>query len=104
MSNVGPRGGCLYVALGMFATLLAASALVSYSIFGIISYARGADLPIPPSPQYRGNPGMDLSKFGVYGDRYYARRWKKLCAGGGRYIAMAEAYDLGKRDPCNGGQ
>jgi hypothetical protein len=35
-----------------------------------------------------------------YSDHFYARRWAKLCKGGGRYVAMAEAHDLGKPNPC----
>jgi hypothetical protein len=42
--------------------------------------------------------------FGTYSqaylDRRQAKRWKKLCKGGGRYQAMSEANSVGKPDPC----
>ena len=50
--------------------------------------------------------GMGSTKFGTYTkayeDKQDLKRWKKLCEGGGRYQAMAEAYDKHKPDPCNG--
>lgn len=41
-----------------------------------------------------------LDRFGRYGDAYYLRRWKRMCAGSARYDAMREANDLGKPNPC----
>jgi hypothetical protein len=39
--------------------------------------------------------------FGTYSQAYLerqqAKRWKELCKGGGRYQAMSEAYEAGKR-------
>jgi hypothetical protein len=47
----------------------------------------------------------NTSSFGVYSkaytDRQQAKRWRWLCRGAGRYQAMSEAYEAGKRDPCN---
>ena len=47
---------------------------------------------------------MGSTQFGTYTqaylDRKDAKRWKELCKGGGRYQAMAEAYDKGKPSPC----
>lgn len=39
-------------------------------------------------------------QFGTFSPQYYAKRWKKLCKGAGRYTAMAEAYEQGQPDPC----
>lgn len=43
--------------------------------------------------------------FGTYSkaylDRQQLKKWKDLCKGGGRYQAMAEAYEARKPDPCN---
>jgi hypothetical protein len=36
-------------------------------------------------------------------DQFLSKRWKVMCAGAARYAAMAEAYDLGKPDPCQRG-
>lgn len=42
--------------------------------------------------------------FGTYSkayiDRQDAKRWAELCKGGGRYQAMAEAFEKGKPNPC----
>ena len=35
-----------------------------------------------------------------YGDHYYERRWRIMCLGPARYDAMAEAYELGRPNPC----
>lgn len=46
-------------------------------------------------------PGF--GKFDVHSKRYLERqqrRWRQLCKGGGRYQAMAEAYEMGKPSPC----
>ncbi len=44
------------------------------------------------------------SVFGTYSqaykDRWQAKKWKRLCKGGGRYQAMGEAYEAGKPNPC----
>jgi len=53
-----------------------------------IDLARSAEIPVP-SETIRN-----------YSDHFYARRWAKLCKGGGRYVAMAEAHELGKPNPC----
>lgn len=42
----------------------------------------------------------DVSGFGRYSDRYYARRWKRMCNGSARYAAMREAYEMHKPQPC----
>lgn len=42
------------------------------------------------------------AQFGTYTDKYYEKKWKKLCKGAGRYDAMREAYERGKPDPCSG--
>lgn len=48
---------------------------------------------------------MGSTQFGTYSqaylDRQQIKKWKILCKGGGRYQAMAEAYNAGKPDPCN---
>jgi len=58
-----------------------------------IDFARGADKSVYP-------PLNAVSPPASYGDIYYDRRWWKLCKGGGRYVAMAEAHELGKPNPC----
>lgn len=35
-------------------------------------------------------------------DKLLKKHWKILCKGGGRYEAMAEAYDMGMPNPCDG--
>lgn len=37
-----------------------------------------------------------------YHEKWLKERWATLCKGGGRYQAMAEAYEMGRPDPCNG--
>jgi hypothetical protein len=59
--------------------------------FSALSISKAANLPLPsPNPIVRAG----------YGDEYYKRRWEKLCMGGGRYQAMAEAHELRKPNPC----
>lgn len=41
--------------------------------------------------------------FDVHSKKYLERqkrRWRQLCKGGGRYQAMAEAYEMGRSSPC----
>lgn len=42
----------------------------------------------------------DIGSFGVYSPAYYARRWRRMCAGPQRYDAMREANELGRPMPC----
>lgn len=42
----------------------------------------------------------DLNKFGIYSNKYYEKRWERMCKTGARYDAMREAYDMGKKQPC----
>lgn len=62
--------------------------------------AHSAELPYVIMHGYSRPQSMVLNKFGVYTPKYYERRWKKLCQGGGRYVAMAEAFDMNKPQPC----
>jgi hypothetical protein len=93
MINTGPRGGCLFmVGLGLFT--IGAAALFAFVLFiDYVPRAYGAELSVPVIDG-------PIDKFGRYGDRYYQRRWKRMCAGPARYDAMREANDLGKRNPC----
>lgn len=79
------------------------TAVVVIGMWAWYSRARGADLlPIEITQghsQGRG-PSMSLDKFGHYSMRYYRKRWVYLCSGGGRYVAMAEAYDMHQPNPC----
>lgn len=67
---------------------------------GLVACARSAELPYVIMHGYSRPQSMVLNKFGVYTPKYYERRWKKLCQGGGRYVAMAEAFDMKKPQPC----
>ena len=70
------------------------------TVGGLIAHkAKGADLPYEILHGHS-RPTMALNKFGTYSAKYYQRRWKKLCLGGGRYVAMAEAYEQRKPSPC----
>lgn len=80
--------------------------LGSITVGGVVVYsvkrAVAADLAVLPpyiTCGYRICDG-DISKFGRYADHYYARRWKRMCNGPARYMAMSEAYDLGMKNPC----
>ena len=50
-----------------------------------------------------GEPAIFGSYSKAYQDRAQLKRWRELCRGGGRYLAMAEAYDARKPDPCQPG-
>lgn len=81
--------------------LLALAMLLIVIIFtmALMAGTKAADLPIQPDrPE-----SNDLNRFGRYSDAYYQRRWKRMCKGGGRYVAMSEAYDGRKPDPCQPG-
>lgn len=89
--NTGPRGGCTFLFLGIV--------LMTLSL--VASIVLAAELPVPrPDPRPFVGESGDLNKFGRYADSYYARRWKRMCAGPARYDAMREANDLGKGNPC----
>lgn len=96
-----------WVLSGMF---LAAALMVGCSLIGP---AHSADLPFldrnlscsgsgqGPIDCPRDWAGSNLRvQFGTFSPQYYAKRWKKLCKGAGRYTAMAEAYEQGRPDPC----
>jgi len=76
-------------------TMCISMSLVACIVFSClaIDLARSGDKRVYP-------PFNGVSPPVSYGDQYYARRWNKLCRGGGRYQAMAEAHEIGKPNPC----
>jgi hypothetical protein len=71
--------------------------------------ARAAELWLPPAlidrnltppPTIMREESTALGAFGTYSTNYMQRRWARLCKGGGRYQAMAEAYERGRPNPC----
>ena len=93
-SRAGPRGGCLFAALGFSIVIVCVVAVYA---------AHGAELmTFTTRPPQRALviESMQLGRFGTYSDEYYARRWKRMCAGSARYEAMREANDRGRPMPC----
>lgn len=91
--NTGPRGGCTFlfaafmvIVVGCMVPIVVASYVAVQAFVLMATPASSADLP--------------LARFGTYSDAHLRKRWANLCKGGGRYQAMAEAYELGRPDPC----
>lgn len=75
---------------------------IAFAYVALTDTATGADLVLPveiTEGRSRG-PTMNLNRFGHYSMNYYRKRWVSLCKGGGRYVAMAEAYDMRQPNPC----
>lgn len=71
--------------------------MLAVSCYAVDHDTRAAELRVPHP---RLNESSDLTRFGIYSDAYYARRWRRMCAGAARYDAMREANDMGRGNPC----
>jgi hypothetical protein len=94
--NTGARGGCILATITMGITLCI---LIAGLAILFTENVRGAELPNLITDG-RVDHSMDLKHFGTYSTAYYRKRWARMCKGGGRYVAMAEAYDMGLPQPC----
>lgn len=108
LKHIGSRDGCLAVPIGFaFFTLcmIAASSWANSFAIRPAEARLHIAMELPKAFQdrvmeYKGLAPGEVSRFGVYGDHYYFRRWKRMCKGSERYEAMREAFDLKKGNPC----